>query len=88
MEHVDGFFSENKPTRTLNYEDNNFLNAVTFEVSTDHTVYKRKVYNILEFLSKLGGLFGAFAKVCIIFISIVNFFGAYQFLMAETFYNQ
>lgn len=46
------------PTRQMPYS-NTFHNAITYEMSLNSNVYLRRVYSILDFVSDLGGLFGA-----------------------------
>lgn len=53
-----GFFISAQPSRELPYK-NLFHNAITFEVTLTNTMYVRRVYNFLELVGDLGGLFGA-----------------------------
>ena len=80
-----GFKMERKPTRNIPYK-NNFQNAVTFELDLGQTEYFRKVYTSLDFLSELGGLFSALGRLALLVISSLNYFGSFQFVMADNFY--
>mmetsp|Transcript_25997 Transcript_25997/g.32415 ORF Transcript_25997/g.32415 Transcript_25997/m.32415 type:complete len:160 (+) Transcript_25997:827-1306(+) len=82
-----GFVKEVQQTRTLPYA-NTFWNAITYEVSLTQKRYFRTVFSLLEFFSAMGGLFAAFARICLLIITGVNYFGSYQFVMAETFYSR
>ena len=67
---------------------NYFQNAVTFEVSLNQKHYIRKVYSLLDYFSELGGLFGFLARIFMFLATSLNYFGSYQFLMAELFYSR
>ena len=54
----DGFFIETEASRELPYL-NNFINAITYEVSLTRTTYRRRVDSFLDILGEIGGLFGA-----------------------------
>ena len=82
-----GFKNTRLPTRGIPY-NNKYHNMVTYEVSTTHKRYFRSVYSILDFLSEMGGLFTAFGSLCFLVISSLNYFGSYQYLMAESFFNR
>ena len=80
-----GFFVETLPVRTLPYK-NKFQNSITYEMSLDQKYYYRTVYSSLDFLAEIGGLFSAFSKICLIVITTLNYFGSFQFVMADNFY--
>ena len=65
---------------------NKFWTAVTFEVSLDQHYFYRTVYTSLDFLSEIGGLFSAFSRICLIIITGLNYYGSFQFVMADNFY--
>ena len=44
------------------------------------------VYSSLDFLSELGGLFSAIGRIFLIVITALNYFGSFQFVMADNFY--
>ena len=50
--------------------------------------YFRRVYTMMDFLSDMGGLFGAFGSIFLLITIGLNYFGSYQFLMAELFYSK
>ena len=64
---------------------NNFKNAITFEVSLNKNVHFRRVYSGFELLADVGGLFSSIRPVCILLITIINFYSKYQYLMADLF---
>ena len=82
---IKGLKLDQKPSRTLPY-DNNFINSVTFELELDQIYYYRRVYKFLDFLSELGGLFSAFSRICLVVITGLNYFGSFQYVMADNFY--
>ena len=71
--------------RSLPY-NNLFLNALTYEHSLDKIGYYRSVYSMLDFFSAIGGLFSAFGRTCLLAITALNYFGSFQFVMADNFY--
>ena len=62
-----------------------FQTAVTFEVSLNLTSYYRRVYSILDLLSDVGGLFGAISPLCLAITGFFQYYGPYQFVMADLF---
>ena len=52
------FTTEIGPVRPYDFEDNTHM-AITYELSRDLNMIKRKVYGILDFLGDVGGLAGA-----------------------------
>ena len=83
----DGFMNAKLPTRGIPY-DNTFHNAITYEVSTTQKRYFRSVYSILDFFSQIGGLLSLFASFCLLIITCLNYFGSFQFLMGESFFDR
>lgn len=67
-------------TRFMGYP-NRIWNSITYELSLEREEYHRQVYNTLDFLGDLGGLFSALAACGYIFILIFQFRGANMFLM-------
>ena len=63
-----GFETIQAPSRIMPYK-NQFQNAVTFEMSLSQIEYKRRVYNFLDFLSDLGGLFGTLGPFCALIVA-------------------
>ena len=61
---------------------------MTYEVNRMSKAYFRRVYTIMDFMSEMGGLFGAFGPLFLLIIVGLNYFGSYQFVMAEVFYNR
>ena len=55
-------------------------------MSLDQRFYFRQVYSFLDFLAEIGGLFSAFSKICLLIITALNYFGSFQFVMADNFY--
>ena len=51
----------------------------------DRHDYFRKVYTVLDFVSDLGGLYGAIAPICIGLLIVFNYWSSYQFLMGDLF---
>ena len=57
-------------------------------MSLDRVYLIRKVPTILDLFSELGGLFTSISRLFLLIISILNYFGSYQFLMAQMFYSK
>ena len=47
--------------------------------------YFRRVYTILDLLSDLGGLFSSSKIICVVLLTIFQFYGSYQFVMNDLF---
>ena len=71
-----GFFLDVYPSRVLPYL-NNWQNALTIEMSLDLRVYHRKVYSWGDYVSDMGGLFGALSPICMSILTIINFYSSY-----------
>ena len=54
-------------------------------MSLDSLDYYRRVYSWGDYISDLGGLFGALSPLCYAVLTIINFYSSYQFLMDELF---
>ena len=52
---------------------NNFLNAITFEISLDKRAYFRKVYNLLDIAGEMGGLSTALRYFSILVILVSQY---------------
>ena len=65
----------------------NIYNAVTYEVSRDRKHYYRKVYNSLDLLAELGGLFGSFYTLSMSFVVIATFAQTYHSVTEDTFFD-
>ena len=48
--------------------------------------FSLKVYTLLTFLSKLGGLFSAMMSFCFLCVNVLNFHGSFQFVMHDLFF--
>ena len=64
-----GFETFQNPSRIMPYP-NRYQNAITFELSLSQIEMKRRVYNFLDFLSDLGGLFSTLGPFCGIIVTI------------------
>ena len=53
-----------------------------------HRIYDRSVYGTLDFASDIGGLFAALKAPFALVISVVNYWAAYQFVMAGNFVHR
>ena len=56
----DGYDVDVKESRILPYK-NTMQNAITFEMSLSRKEFSRTVYNIMDFMRDMGGLFTALA---------------------------
>ena len=83
----DGHVIDQWPSRNMGY-NNRIQNGVTYEISLTSKRYFRRVYSIMDFMSEMGGLFGAIGSIFLATIIGLNYFGSYQFLMAELFYSR
>ena len=70
-ENEDGWRIQRLPNRELPYI-NNWANAVTLEVSLDQEKYQRAIYSLLDYVSDLGGLFGAVSPIFLGFTTLLN----------------
>ena len=82
-----GHSIELQPSRTMGY-NNKVWNGVTYEMSLSSKRYFRRVYSIMDFCAEMGGLFNVFGKLSLAAVVGVNYFGSYQFVMAELFYDR
>lgn len=84
-EHVDeGFSIADKPSRLISYK-NKIQFAVTYELSQTRIAYMRIVYSILDFFSDIGGLYGALQPIFLGIVMVVQFQGAYSYVMSDMF---
>ena len=81
-----GFYSEKSGFRILPY-DNYMHNAITFELSRTRIDYTRTVYSVFDFLGDIGGLYGALGPTFAGLVYILQYRGAYLFLMQDMLYN-
>ena len=91
MREEDGFEISADPTREMIYQDKvgkAFFNSVTYEMSLTRRLYYRQVYNLLDFLAELGGLLSIISRTCFLIIFSLQFFGSYQFVMMDTFWDR
>ena len=72
------------PSRTIPY-DNTMLITITYEMFLSKRIYYRSVYSSLDFNSDIGGLFGAISPLVMGFLTVMNFYASYQFLMNDLF---
>lgn len=63
--------------------NSNFYNSITYELSTDRTLYTRSVYSIFDFFGNVGGLFGALTVICRILVKIFQLKGIYIQLLDD-----
>lgn len=54
-------------------------------LTNDH--YFRRVYNFMDLIAEIGGLFTAFGSIFMLMTGALNYFGSYQFVMTELFYS-
>ena len=50
---------------------NEFHNAVTYELSPTNHIYHRIVYNFMNWLTDIGGLYGAVFAICLALIRVI-----------------
>ena len=51
-------------------------------------MYSRTIYSTLDFVSDIGGLFGAMRPLILSLLLLVNFYASYQFIMHELFVSR
>ena len=73
------FDVQEKQIRNIPYT-NMFWNTVTFEISQTRIKLRRTVYSISDFLSELGGLFGAIMPVFTFFVTVFQYRGTFMSL--------
>lgn len=59
------------------------MNAVTYEVSIVRDYYQRQVYTVLALVSDAGGLFGGLSPICMVFVTLFQYHGAYIKVLSE-----
>lgn len=57
--------------------NNTFQNAVSFEFDLNRSYYYRRVFSLLNCLSEIGGLIGAFKSVCSVIVATFHYKGIY-----------
>ena len=72
------------PTRSIPY-DNTVLITITYEMFLSKIIFYRSVYSSLDFISDIGGLFGAVSPLVMGFLTTMNFYASYQGLMNDLF---
>ena len=77
-----GVISEVSSHRILPYK-NQFWNSITFELSRTQIEYTRVVYSSLDFLGDIGGLYGALLPFFSFCILMLQYRGAYMFIMSD-----
>ena len=60
-------------------------NFVSYEMSTDRTTVKRKIYGFLDYIGSLGGLAGALSSACRFVILLLQFRALHQYLTPHLF---
>ena len=56
-------------------------------MSLKRKFYKRSVYNFIDFLADIGGLFNSFRVLAFVMVSVFQYWGSYQFVMYDLFTN-
>ena len=59
--------------------------SVVFKLDLDQIAIHRIVYNILDYLGDIGGLFGTFTALATVFSLILNYNGVYHLLTSSLF---
>lgn len=59
--------------------------SVVFRLDRDRVLVQRIVYNMLDFLGDIGGLYGAFNGVATVLCLVLNFNGEYHLLTSSLF---
>ena len=78
----DGFQTDIVEKRSMPY-NNNFWNAITYELSLNRREYHRRVYNFLDFLGDLGGLMAIIGKIFFPFVAILTYRGDMHMLLLD-----
>ena len=53
-----------------------FRNSITYEMSLNRKFYFRQVYNLLDFVSDLGGLLSFSTRICVLIVIGLQSFGS------------
>ena len=59
--------------------------SVVFQFERDRLLVTRTVYNVLDYLGDIGGLFGTFSGLASVFTLILNFNGVYHLMTSSLF---
>ena len=54
-------------------------------MALDLRSYRRDVYSTLDFVSDVGGLYGAISPIFLGFVTIIGYYSSYQFVMTDLF---
>ena len=65
--------------------DSKVKTTVIFQLSRTQLNYLRQVDTCFDLLASLGGLLSALAIVCKTLVSLLQFYGSYQFIMHDLF---
>ena len=57
-------------------------NAITYELSLTQIGYERMVYNFLDVLRDVGGLYSSLGPLCILLVRMLQYRGSYLFIAA------
>lgn len=87
IERESGFEIERSFSREMPYP-NNFQNAITYELSITQRHNLRQVYSLFDFLADIGGFFSTIGALCVAMVSVFQYYGPYQFLMAGLFFSR
>ena len=82
------FTFEHLPIKWSNFVDDEIdaiSCSIVYELSNDRVLIQRIVYNVLDYLGDIGGLFGIFSGFASVFSLIMNFNGVYHLLTSSLF---
>ena len=74
-DNFEGFELNKLASRLIN--DGVLDRVVTFEMSLKRKFYKRSVYNVIDFLADIGGLFNSFRVLAFVMVSVFQYWGSY-----------
>ena len=74
-----------RPSTYTDDDINKVSGSVVYQLSLDRLLIQRIVYNVLDYLGDIGGLFGTFTGLATTFSLILNFNGVYHLLTSQLF---
>lgn len=74
-----------RPSTYTEDDINSISGSVVFKLDLDRLVIQRIVYNLLDYLGDIGGLFGTFTGLATTFSLILNYNGVYHLLTSSLF---
>ena len=73
------------PSTYVDDREDSISGSIVYKLDQDRLLVQRIVYNVLDYLGDIGGLFGTFNGLANTFSLIMNFNGVYHLLTSSLF---